>query len=72
VGQVSQRDIEATLNMGVGMVVMLPADAADAAIALLHGRGLSAWVCGSAAPSGSGTRDRVSLFGQHDGWPSAH
>ena len=67
VGNISQRDIEATLNMGVGMVVMLPADAADAAIALLHGRGLSAWVCGSASPSGSGTRERVSLFGQHDG-----
>jgi phosphoribosylformylglycinamidine cyclo-ligase len=67
VGRVSQPDIEATLNMGVGMVVMLPADAADAAIALLHGRGLTAWVCGSAAPSGSGTRQRVSMFGQHDG-----
>jgi phosphoribosylformylglycinamidine cyclo-ligase len=66
VGSISQPDLEATLNMGVGMVVVLPADAADAAIALLSGRGLASWVCGSAAPSGSGTRQRVSLFGQHD------
>ena len=43
-----------TLNMGVGMVAMLPADAVDAAIALLHRRGLSAWVCGSAAAGGIG------------------
>ena len=66
VGGVSQPDLEATLNMGVGMVVMLPAGAVDDAIALLHRRGLSVWVCGSAAPAGSGTRERVTLFGQHD------
>jgi phosphoribosylformylglycinamidine cyclo-ligase len=65
VGRVSQPDLEATLNMGVGMVVVLPAGAADDAVALLHRRGLPAWVCGTAAPSGSGTRERVSLFGQH-------
>ncbi|HET9647256.1 MAG TPA: AIR synthase-related protein, partial [Microlunatus sp.] len=66
VGSISLPDLEATLNMGVGMVVLLPADAADAAMAVLSGRGLASWVCGSAAPSGSGTRQRVSLFGQHD------
>jgi phosphoribosylformylglycinamidine cyclo-ligase len=66
VGGVSQPDLEATLNMGVGMVVMLPSEAADQAIGLLHSRGLAAWVCGSAAPSGSGTRSPVSLFGQFD------
>jgi phosphoribosylformylglycinamidine cyclo-ligase len=65
VGSVSEEDIEATLNMGVGMVVMLPAEACDAALDLLDARGLPSWVCGSAAPSGSGTRSRVSLFGQH-------
>jgi phosphoribosylformylglycinamidine cyclo-ligase len=64
-GRVSQADLEATLNMGVGMVVVLPADAADDGIRLLAGRGLRAWVCGSVAPAGSGTREPVSLFGTH-------
>jgi phosphoribosylformylglycinamidine cyclo-ligase len=65
VGGLSQADLEATLNMGVGMVIVLPADDADTALRLLHRRGLEAWVCGSAAPPGSGTRNQVSLFGQH-------
>jgi len=64
-GEVSQPDLEATLNMGVGMVVVLPADSVDPAVRLLAGRGLPAWVCGSVAPAGSGTREPVSLFGQH-------
>ncbi|GAA3624573.1 phosphoribosylformylglycinamidine cyclo-ligase [Microlunatus ginsengisoli] len=67
VGAVPVPDLEATLNLGVGMVVLLPAAEADRAIELLHRRGLAAWVCGGAAPSGSGTRDRVSLFGVHPG-----
>jgi len=62
-GGVSQADMEATLNMGVGMVFVMPADTADDGIRLLAGRGLHAWVCGSVAPAGSGTRDLVSLFG---------
>jgi phosphoribosylformylglycinamidine cyclo-ligase len=51
--------------MGVGMVVVLPADSVDPAVRLLAGRGVRAWVCGSVAPAGSGTRESVSLFGQH-------
>jgi phosphoribosylformylglycinamidine cyclo-ligase len=65
VGVVSERDLEATLNMGVGMVVVLPEDAVDAAIRLLAGRDIAAWVCGSAVPPGSGTRAPVTMFGQH-------
>ena len=56
-GGLSQPDVEATLNMGVGMVAVLPPDSVDAAVRLLAGRGLRAWVCGSVAPAGSGTRD---------------
>ncbi|MDR0436297.1 MAG: phosphoribosylformylglycinamidine cyclo-ligase, partial [Propionibacteriaceae bacterium] len=37
-GGVSQSDAEATLNMGVGMAVVLPMDAADAAVRLLEER----------------------------------
>ena len=46
VGRVSQADIEATLNMGVGMVAILPETGVDAAVALLGSRGIDAWVLG--------------------------
>ena len=46
VGRVSQADIEATLNMGVGMVAILPENGVDAAVALLGARGIDAWVLG--------------------------
>ena len=46
VGRVSQADIEATLNMGVGMVAILPETDVDAAVALLGSRGIDAWVLG--------------------------
>ena len=46
VGRISQADIEATLNMGVGMVAILPETDVDAAVALLGSRGIDAWVLG--------------------------
>ena len=46
VGRGSQADIEATLNMGVGMVAILPENGVDAAVALLGSRGIDAWVLG--------------------------
>ncbi|MDO5068109.1 MAG: phosphoribosylformylglycinamidine cyclo-ligase [Propionibacteriaceae bacterium] len=45
-GQVSQPDIEATLNMGVGMVAVLPEQSVDAARTLLENRGVASWVLG--------------------------
>ena len=46
VGGVSQADIDATLNMGVGMVAILPQDQVAAAVAALGGRGVDAWQLG--------------------------
>ena len=64
-GKVPEADMEATFNMGVGMVLVLPADTADAGLSLLTRRGVPTWVCGSVAPAGSGTREHVSLFGTY-------
>jgi phosphoribosylformylglycinamidine cyclo-ligase len=63
VGRVSQPDVEATLNQGVGMVVVLPESEVDAAVRLLAERELEAWVCGSvtAADAAAG----VALSGEH-------
>lgn len=49
-GAVPWADLEATLNLGVGMVAVLPADAVDAAIALLAGAGIPSWVAGAVRP----------------------
>jgi phosphoribosylformylglycinamidine cyclo-ligase len=64
-GEISQPDLEATFNMGVGIVAVLPPDSIDEAVRLLTQRGLGAWVCGSVTPAGAGNREPVSLFGQH-------
>jgi phosphoribosylformylglycinamidine cyclo-ligase len=66
-GKISQPDLEATFNMGVGMVMILPPGAVDQAVHLLAARGLSAWVCGSVTSADSGNRTPVSLSGQHVG-----
>ncbi|GAA4122434.1 phosphoribosylformylglycinamidine cyclo-ligase [Nocardioides fonticola] len=65
VGEVSQPDLEATLNCGVGMVALLPEADVDAAIALLGGHGIRAWAAGEVVAGGEG---RVELAGQHPGW----
>jgi phosphoribosylformylglycinamidine cyclo-ligase len=64
-GKIIQPDIEATFNMGVGMVVIMPPDAVDEAVQLLAERGLGAWVCGTVAAARPGVREPVRLYGQH-------
>lgn len=64
-GKVSQPDLEATLNMGVGMVAVVAGQDTDAAVSLLVNRGIAAWPCGEVLPGG-GTPG-VRLTGAHDG-----
>jgi phosphoribosylformylglycinamidine cyclo-ligase len=64
-GEISQSDLEATFNMGIGMVAVLPPDSVDEAVRLLTQRGLRTWVCGSVVSASAGTPVPVSLFGQH-------
>jgi phosphoribosylformylglycinamidine cyclo-ligase len=66
-GAISQFDLEATFNMGVGMVAVLPPEFVDEAVHVLVERGLRAWVCGLVTPASAGIRERVSLSGQHVG-----
>ncbi|MET1034617.1 MAG: phosphoribosylformylglycinamidine cyclo-ligase [Arthrobacter sp.] len=46
-GGVPQADLERTLNLGVGMVAIVEASAADAAVSRLTERGVPSWVMGS-------------------------
>ena len=68
VGSVAQADLERTLNCGVGMVALVdPADA-DAAIALLDGHGVRAWVAGEVVQATDDAAGSALLHGQHPGW----
>ncbi len=62
-GRVSEGDMEATLNMGVGMVVVLPTAGVEAAVRLLGSRGVPAWQFGTVTvnPHSSSVR----LVGHH-------
>jgi phosphoribosylformylglycinamidine cyclo-ligase len=63
VGQITQRDLEATLNMGVGMVIVIPEAGLAVAQQRLADRGIAAWDCGGVSSS---TADpRVELVGHH-------
>ncbi|MFT4225415.1 phosphoribosylformylglycinamidine cyclo-ligase [Micropruina sp.] len=64
VGGIAQPDIEATLNMGVGMAVVLPQASVDAAQALLEARGVPSWVLGETR-AGAGAPASVELIGNH-------
>ncbi|MDI1288472.1 MAG: phosphoribosylformylglycinamidine cyclo-ligase [bacterium] len=45
-GNVAVADLERTFNLGIGMVAVVAEADAQAAIELLRGRGVPAWVCG--------------------------
>ncbi len=49
-GNIPERDMYNTFNMGVGMVVILPADQADKAVALLAQNGQDSYVLGEIVP----------------------
>jgi phosphoribosylformylglycinamidine cyclo-ligase len=67
VGGVEQTELEATLNCGVGMIALTPADDVERAIGLLEDHGIRAWPAGEVRADGDGD-GRVSLVGQHPGW----
>ena len=67
IGEVSQEDLEATLNCGVGMVALTAPEDVDTAIEVLAGHDVRAWVAGEVrADAANG--GRVLLQGQHPGW----
>ncbi|MFD8689861.1 phosphoribosylformylglycinamidine cyclo-ligase [Streptomyces sp. NPDC059651] len=54
-GQVEQLELEKTLNMGVGMIAIVPADSVDAALTTLADRGVDSWVAGEITDRGAHT-----------------
>lgn len=54
-GNVERLELEKTLNMGVGMIAVVPAESADAALTTLSDRGVRAWVAGAITERGDHT-----------------
>ncbi|GAA1950652.1 phosphoribosylformylglycinamidine cyclo-ligase [Catenulispora subtropica] len=54
-GGVATLELEKTLNMGVGMVAVLPAGSVDEALRVLEARGLPSWVCGEVVTAAPGS-----------------
>jgi phosphoribosylformylglycinamidine cyclo-ligase len=64
-GSVAREDLERTLNCGVGMVALVAADDADAAVALLAEHDVAAWVAGSVTAATGADGGVVRLVGEH-------
>lgn len=60
-GKVPQLDLEATLNMGVGFVAVVPQDSVDTALEVLESVDLPAWRMGEIVGIDSVDRDRGEL-----------
>jgi phosphoribosylformylglycinamidine cyclo-ligase len=62
VGGVSQGELERAFNMGIGMVAVIPPEAADAALHSAATSGFDAWIAGEIGPSDTTS---VSLVGDY-------
>ncbi|WP_420034654.1 phosphoribosylformylglycinamidine cyclo-ligase [Streptomyces sp. cg28] len=51
-GQVERLELEKTLNMGVGMMAIVPQESVDVALATLADRGVDSWVAGEITERG--------------------
>ncbi|GGW74624.1 phosphoribosylformylglycinamidine cyclo-ligase [Streptomyces caelestis] len=54
-GSVERLELEKTLNMGVGMIAIVPQESTDVALATLADRGVDAWVTGEITDRGEHT-----------------
>jgi phosphoribosylformylglycinamidine cyclo-ligase len=66
-GRVEVADLERTFNMGIGMIAVVAADDADAALALLAERGVTAWVCGTVRERATGEQGDAEAKGGSGG-----
>ncbi|WP_406304174.1 phosphoribosylformylglycinamidine cyclo-ligase [Streptomyces sp. NBC_00885] len=54
-GDVERLELEKTLNMGVGMIAVVPEESVDAALTTLADRGVDAWIAGEITDRGEHT-----------------
>jgi phosphoribosylformylglycinamidine cyclo-ligase len=63
-GGIARGDLEAALNLGVGMVAVVASADADRTVTALTARGVDSWVCGEVA-DGSHREMSVELVGDY-------
>ncbi|WP_320774748.1 phosphoribosylformylglycinamidine cyclo-ligase [Streptomyces sp. CRN 30] len=63
-GRVERLELEKTLNMGVGMMAVLPQESVDVALTTLADRGVDAWVAGEITER-AGHTDGAALVGDY-------
>jgi len=64
-GSVERLELEKTLNMGVGMMAVVPGESVDAALTTLADRGVHAWVSGEITDRAAGDTEAVTLSGDY-------
>ncbi|WP_432039370.1 phosphoribosylformylglycinamidine cyclo-ligase [Streptomyces cucumeris] len=64
-GSVERLELEKTLNMGVGMMAVVPAESVDVALATCADRGMDAWVSGEILDRAAGETEAVTLTGDY-------
>ncbi len=63
-GSVERLELEKTLNMGVGMIAVVPQESVEVALATLADRGVDAWVSGEIVERGDHA-EAVTLTGDY-------
>lgn len=66
-GSVSRADMEATFNLGVGMIAVLPPDRVADATALAAGHGIEAWLVGEVRPAVGTAQGAVEMAADYAG-----
>ncbi|WP_419996869.1 phosphoribosylformylglycinamidine cyclo-ligase [Streptomyces boninensis] len=66
VGKVAREELEKTLNMGVGMIAVVPPESVDVALTALADRGVDAWVAGEVTERGE-QAEGAALTGDYAG-----
>ncbi|MFD0256780.1 phosphoribosylformylglycinamidine cyclo-ligase [Kitasatospora indigofera] len=68
VGKVATLEIEKTLNMGVGMVAVVPPESVDTVLAILEDRGVEAWLLGDIVDRTAEHADGAALYNEYEGF----
>lgn len=64
-GAVERLELEKTLNMGVGMIAVVPQESVEVALTTLADRGVDSWVCGEITDRGAEHTEAVTLTGDY-------
>ncbi|MFJ1706755.1 phosphoribosylformylglycinamidine cyclo-ligase [Kitasatospora sp. NPDC088346] len=71
VGRMTAPEIEKTLNMGVGMVAVVPPESVDVVLSILEDRGVEAWLLGDIVDRGAEHDGGAALYNAYDGFELA-